>query len=174
MRNRRHDRLMAGHYFSPRKHAGERFWIPIQTFAADGGTRPNFRGRSVSSALLCISFRIKDGRRRRHVSARKFPNHNAIRKRVSLKLSRKSRHTKNALTPTASLDELAEPSYYSNCFHTSSTRDFASQPHSDARGGVAWKHPLLYTTSFPNYLERPAFPETWPRGWKRVHGQVAS
>ena len=36
----------------------ERFWIPYQTFAADGGTRPKFRGRSVSSALSCISFRI--------------------------------------------------------------------------------------------------------------------
>jgi hypothetical protein len=61
MRNRRHDRFNSDHYFSPRTPMPERFWIPIQTFAADGGTRPNFRGRSVSSALLCISFRIRAG-----------------------------------------------------------------------------------------------------------------
>jgi hypothetical protein len=59
MRNRRHDRIKTDHYFSPRKPMPERFWIPIQTFAADGGTRPYFRGRSVSSALLCMSFRIR-------------------------------------------------------------------------------------------------------------------
>jgi hypothetical protein len=40
-------------------NAGERFWIPIQTIAADGGTRPKLRGCSVSSALLCISLRIR-------------------------------------------------------------------------------------------------------------------
>src|ERR1700732_2332701 len=35
----------------------ERFWIPFQTYAADGATRPKLRGRSVSSAVPCISFR---------------------------------------------------------------------------------------------------------------------
>jgi len=37
----------------------ERFWIPAQTFAADGGTRPKLRGCSVSSALSCISSHIR-------------------------------------------------------------------------------------------------------------------
>src|SRR5271166_6256230 len=55
--------LEANHYFSPRSFTteatAERFWIPCKTFAADGGARPKLRGHSVSSALPCISFRIR-------------------------------------------------------------------------------------------------------------------
>jgi hypothetical protein len=59
----------------------ERFWIPTQTYAADGGTRPKLRGRSVSSALPCISPRqLWIERRRRYVSARKFPDARRIPK----------------------------------------------------------------------------------------------
>src|SRR5579864_2743218 len=40
------------HYFSPRTTAGERFWIPVQTYAADGDARPNQGAfRFVSLAL---------------------------------------------------------------------------------------------------------------------------
>jgi hypothetical protein len=38
---RGHGRLEVNHYFSPRTNAGERFWIPAQTYAADGDARPN-------------------------------------------------------------------------------------------------------------------------------------
>ena len=48
----------------------ERFWIPVQAFAADGGARPNAGAlRSVSLALHILPH--KGERRRRNVSARK-------------------------------------------------------------------------------------------------------
>src|SRR5271169_2307849 len=52
----------------------ERFWIPVQTFAADGGTRPKLRGRSVSSALSCISFHIRAEGTAGTFQRGKFPN----------------------------------------------------------------------------------------------------
>lgn len=84
--------------------------------------------RFVSLALHILSH--KGERRRRNVSARKVSGHAAIRKRISLKLSRRSSHTtaKNQ-QHTASLDELAEPIYYSKSLQTSSTRVFASHGH---------------------------------------------
>jgi len=53
----------------------ERFWIPFQTIAADGGTRPKPRGRSVSSALSCISFHIRAEGTAGTFQRGKFPNH---------------------------------------------------------------------------------------------------
>src|SRR4029077_17087550 len=44
-------------YFSLCTNAARDSGFLFQTYAADGGTRPKLRGRSVSSAVPCISFR---------------------------------------------------------------------------------------------------------------------
>jgi len=124
---------LANHYFSPRSfvttdHARESFWIPVQTYRCRRWRPANFRGRSVSSALPCISFRIRAKGAAGTFQRGKFPNQISSRKHASLQLNcRSSTHT-TAENPqhTASLDELAEPNYYSKCAETSSTRLFAS------------------------------------------------
>jgi len=114
----------------------ERFWIPVQTFAADGGTRPKLRGRSVSSALSCISFHIRAegtaGTFQRGKSPDQLQSGN-----VSFKSSAASSRThSHAISQhTASLDILAEPNYYNKSAQTSSTRYFASQCR-ESRNGV--------------------------------------
>jgi hypothetical protein len=98
----RHDRHKANHYFSPRnfvsKLTPERFWNPNQTFAADGGTRPKLRGRSVSTALPCIFFRIRTKDAAGTFQRGMLPDTTRIRKLVSLKLSCESPHIRAAKT----------------------------------------------------------------------------
>ena len=68
------------------KPALRRFWIPVQTFAADGGARPSFGGAPFRQP--CPAYPFASGERhRRSVSARKSPNHSCIRKRISQPLN---------------------------------------------------------------------------------------
>jgi hypothetical protein len=105
----------------------ERFWIPVQAFAADGGARPNAGAlRFVSLALHILPH--KGERRRRNVSARKVSEPDAESEtHFSTAQLPVSTHTAaENQQHTASLDELAEPDYYNKCAETSSTRLFAS------------------------------------------------
>ena len=114
--------------FSPRNNASEildsHSDLTLPT-VAPGQTR----GRSVSSALPCISFRNRAEGTAGTFQRGKFPARISIRKRISQKLSCKincaHRRTENSQR-TASLDELAEPINYNKRSQTSSTHDFAS------------------------------------------------
>jgi hypothetical protein len=104
----------------------ERFWIPVQAFAADGGARPNAGAlRFVSLALHILPH--KGERRRRNVSARKVSEPDKVGNAFLYSSTAVSTHTAaENQQHTASLDELAEPDYYNKCAETSSTRLFAS------------------------------------------------
>lgn len=80
--------------------------------------------------------------------------------------------TKNALTPTASLDELAEPFEYSKGLHTSSTQDFASQPDRQDIIGRCTEESSLLHYRFSKFILSGRVSSA-VRGWKRVHGKVA-
>jgi hypothetical protein len=105
----------------------QRFWIPLRL------TPPTVAPGLFPEALRFVSLvphilQHKGRRHRRNVSARNVSEPTLIRKRVSLKLCYGFvAHTAAQNTQhTASLDELAEPNYYSNYLQTSSTGDFAS------------------------------------------------
>jgi hypothetical protein len=69
--------------------ADERFWVPVQTNAADGDTKPELsqsRSCSVSSALPRIAFQRVKGARRAFQRGRLRANLPS-RRRVLLKLS---------------------------------------------------------------------------------------
>ena len=104
----------------------ERFWIPVQAFAADGGARPNAGAlRFVSLALHILPH--KGERRRRNVSARKVSEPDKVGNAFLYSSTAVSTHTAaENQQHTASLDELAERDYYNKCAETSSTRLFAS------------------------------------------------
>jgi|HubBroStandDraft_6_1064221.scaffolds.fasta_scaffold11575_3 hypothetical protein len=88
----------------------------------------NFRGRSVSSALPCMSFHERvEGAAGTFQRGKVSVLITAVRKRLS-KASLQLRYTQSRKTSqrTASLDVLAEPNYYSKCIETSSTHVFAS------------------------------------------------
>jgi len=53
------------------KPAPERFWIPIQTYAADGGARPNSGGTPFRQPSPAYPSAMR-GRHRRSISARKL------------------------------------------------------------------------------------------------------
>src|SRR5579862_2001792 len=111
----------------------ERFWIPGQTFAADGGARPNCGGTPFRQP--CPAYPSTIGRkapqerfseesfRTRTSSGNVFLNSSAVSP-LHAPPQKNSQHT-------ASLDVLAEPNYYSKCARTSSTRVFASQSADD-------------------------------------------
>jgi hypothetical protein len=93
----------------------------------------NFRGRSVSSALPCISFHNRAEGTAGTFQRGKFPDSHCIRKRISRKLNCEvCAHKKRQRT--ASQGYLAEPIYYSKRIGTSSTRVFASQKRGRKRG----------------------------------------
>src|ERR1035437_3206182 len=147
----------------------ERFWIPLD-FRCRRWRPANFRGHSVSSALPCISFHNRAEGTAGTFQRGKFPNLHLIRKRVLESSTASPLPTRQQnLQHTASLDELAEPNYYSKYLQTSSTRVFASHCRIDGRTagrGLARcldRAPLadsassLYTTSFPIHsTARPA------------------
>jgi hypothetical protein len=106
----------------------ERFWIPFKTYAADGGARPNPGGTPFRQPCPACPFARAKGSRRyvsaRNVSEPTRPGNPVSKARpllfyASHTPAKKSRHT-------TSLDELAEPNYYSKPPETSSTRSFAS------------------------------------------------
>jgi hypothetical protein len=112
------------------KPAPERFWIPIQTYAADGGARPNSGGTPFRQPSPAYPSAMR-GRHRRSISARKLPelvfNPETHFSKAQLHIARTKKRQR-----TASLGDLAEPIYYSKHIRTSSTRVFASQCYARA------------------------------------------
>ena len=159
------------------KPAPERFWIPLR-LSLPTVAPGQFPGalRFVSLALHILSQGRKAAQAR--FSEECFRAYSDPETRFSKaqpllfysvhKRPQKSRHT-------ASLDELAEPNYYSKCLQTSSTRVFASHQAAawksesalnqstetrlgwGTRGVLADSASSLYTTSFPIHsTARPA------------------
>lgn len=110
---------------SHRTKMPERLWVPIQTYAADGGTRPNSGGAPFRQPSPAYPSAIGRKAPQEYFSEESFRNYGSVRKRVSRKLIRELRTQKRQRT--ASLGDLAEPIYYSKRVRTSSTRVFASQ-----------------------------------------------
>jgi hypothetical protein len=114
------------HYFSPRTNAAERFWIPLRL------SPPTVAPGQTAGALRFVSLAL-------HILPQSWK---APQERFSEENFRTSKHSEMhfsiallpALLPprqkstqhTTSLDELAEPNYYSKRARTSSTRVFAS------------------------------------------------
>jgi hypothetical protein len=130
-RIRGHGRLNANHYFSPRNFltasSAAEILDSLKTYAADGGARPISGGTPFRQP--CPAYPSTLGRKapQERFSEESFRT-SYNRKRISLKLHCKfAAHTAaENQQHTASLDELAEPNYYSKYLQTSSTDDFAS------------------------------------------------
>ena len=123
---------------SHRAQMPERFWNPVQTYASDGGARPNSGGTPFRQPCPAYPSTIGQKAPQVRFSEESFRQRLSIRKRISQKLSCKincaHRRTENSQR-TASLNELAEPINYNKRSQTSSTHDFAS--HERMRGASA-------------------------------------
>jgi hypothetical protein len=118
----------ADHYFSPRTNAGERFWIPLRLSpptVAPGQTAGALRFVSLALHILPQSWKAPQERFSEENFRTSTSSGNAFLNRStasSLPVRQKSSQH------TTSLDELAEPNYYSKRARTSSTRGSESQP----------------------------------------------
>jgi len=165
------------------KLAPERFWIPVQTNAARRWRPAKFRGHSVSSALPCMSFRIRAVGAAGTLQRGKSPNHYFSSKTrfstAQLPISR-TQPEKNR-QHTASLDVLAEPNYYNkHCTHRQPAflhPTFGVAKRFRCVSGISVFLPdcsaNLYTTGFPIHFDGSVPRCAWRGDSKRKRGAWA-
>ena len=139
----------------------ERFWIPVQTLCCRRWRPAQLRGHSVSSALPCISFRIRAKGAAGTFQRGKFPNPTSIRKRISLKLKCRSAHTtaktdsaQQAWMNSRNLTTIASVAKHRQLVFSHPTLAAADLPN-DAifAASLADSGSSLYTTNFPVHLK---------------------
>jgi hypothetical protein len=156
----RHTLNLSADHVSRRAQKPERFWIPIQIYAADGDARPNCGDAPFRQPCPAYPFARRKAAQVRFSEEVSGLYVNVLRKRVSQKaqaanFSARTTARKNR-SATTSLDELAEPNNYNKRMQTSSTHVFASHQNQAVK---VKNNTALFTEVFPS-LMIPARPST--------------